>query len=189
MRKIILIGLITFNFFACKNSEFLLKESKEINYNETITLNFNRSILIKSDTNLFKLKLFYNKNNLVIDEIDFSPYNSVLHIFYSNNNNEQIILWETEYELYWNVNAYFLSNNEIQKAGNFLISLSNKEEDFLKYSIRDIKINKNKEIIVFSFLKDVNIFNEDTNSYKSFKGKKINYTYNLLKKSYNYNKN
>jgi hypothetical protein len=155
--------LLMLAFVSCgrhSNSEFKLQNSFQIKLQNQICINTKDCFYFNTDSSLYQLFMYYSnaewEKKKLIDTVDFSPYKSKIHSFQSLNNESYVVLWETEYEIYPLIYAYYITEGEIVKIGELLISLPCQSCESFEYPIKDIRILQNGKEIEISFLKDVN---------------------------------
>lgn len=84
--------------------------------------------------------MYYSNTELgnakLIDTVDFSSYKSMIHCFKSQNDDSYIVLWETEYEYYPLIYAYYVIDGKIVNIGELLISLPCQSCESFEYPIK-----------------------------------------------------
>lgn len=149
-------------FVSCGHtrSEFKLQNSFQIRLQNPVHINTKDCFYFSMDSSLYQLFMYYTNAELekkkLIDSVEFSPYKSMLYSFKSHIFNSYIVLWETEYEFYPLIYAYYITEGEIIKIGELLISLPCQSCESFEYPIKSIKIIQNGNEIEISFLEDVN---------------------------------
>ncbi len=185
---LILILLPTFSS-GQDNQQFKLQNSYSIEVNSSICITKNDCYCFNTDSNANFLYMFSSnmkcdkKKN--IERIEFSPYKSNIHIYELKQNASHIILWETEYEYFPLILAYYLLNGKLIKMGEIAISLPCEYCEYLRYPLNEVNIKQyNKEIII-SFLKDVNFLKDDNTEWNFCKAGDIQYIFNIDTKKLN----
>lgn len=154
--------LLMLTFISCEHSssEFKLQNSFQIKLQNPVRINVNDWFYFSADSNLYQLFMYYSNTELgnakLIDTVDFSSYKSMIHSFKSQNDDSYIVLWETEYEYYPLIYAYYVIDGKIVNIGELLISLPCQSCESFEYPIKDIRILQNENEIEISFLADVN---------------------------------
>jgi len=176
--------LLLFPFTSCgqTNHEFKLQDSFPVNLKNPVCITKNDCFCFSSDSSVFYLVMHYSdakcEDKKLADTVDFSPYKSRLHLFKSEKRDSYIVLWETEYEYYPVLLAYYVSNRNIVKIGELTISLPCQSCKSFEYPIKDIRVMQEKEEIAISFLKDVNYRTEEGNKWKLYKAGALRYRFN-----------
>lgn len=176
-----------FLFFTCCYSDF------EFSFKETFIFDRMNNTCINNGKDCFKLTADKNLNTLymsyfniatdsfsIVDSIEFSSYNSMLHTFKSQDGLSLIVLWETEFEYFPIVNAYFITSGKILKMGQLDISLPCESCEHLEYPIKETRIFRKDNKIEMTFLKDVNYVDPKTNKIIFCKSEKLKYIFNQL---------
>lgn len=174
-----------FTFVSCGDSisEFKLQNSFYIKLQDSVHINTQDCLYFSSDSSLYQLFMYYTNvemgNKILIDSVEFSPYKSMIYSYKLQDNDSYIVLWETEYEFYPQIYAYYITTEEeIIKIGELLISLPCQSCDNFEYPIENIKILKNKKNIEFSFLKDVNYKPKEGSVWQLYKAGALKCIYN-----------
>lgn len=183
------ILLIHLNLLSAQTTQhFKLSKPKVVNTDKTIRIGSN-NFSFKTDDYLDYLimecssfKSEPNDLKVVIDTVDYSPYNSKLYSFISNNK-EFVVLWVTEYEYYPLIIAYYLKEGSLSKIGSLEISRPDSLNESFEYPIKCIRVSKLGDNIEFSFLKDVN-YKINDNEWKLYKAGLITYRYNIPDKKF-----
>jgi len=175
--------LLLLPFVSCGQSlEFELQNSFPVNLKEPVCISSRDCFCFSGDSNLYHLIISYSdvqcENKKLIDSVDFSPYKSKIHSFKSQKNNAYLILWETEYEYFPVLIAYYIEAGKIVRIGELEISLPCQSCESFDYPIKDIKIIQEKHEIEISFLKDVNYRAKGSNKWKLYKTGALKYRFN-----------
>lgn len=169
----ILLMLVFFSCGGYSNSEFKLQNSFEIKLQNQICINTKDCFYFSTDSSLYQLFMYYSnaewENKKLIDTVDFSPYKSKIYSFQSLNKESYVVLWETEYEIYPIIYAYYITEGKIVKIGELIISLPCQSCESLEYPIKDIRILQNGKYIEISFLKDVNFKPKNSTDWQLYK--------------------
>lgn len=182
--------LLLFPFVSCgqTNSEFKLQNSFLVNLQNSVCINTKDCFCFSSDSNLYHLIMYYStakcEKKKLIDTVDFSPYKSMVHSFKSQKNNTYVVLWETEYEYYPIIQAYYITEEKLVKIGELEISLPCQSCESFEYPIKNIRITKKKEDIEISFLKEVNYRRKGEVEWKLFKPGTLKYRFNTISKEF-----
>lgn len=181
--------LLLLPFVSCgqTNSEFKLQDSFLIKQNEPICINEKNCFYFTCDSGFSYLKMYYitgDEHKKLIDSVEFSPYKSRIHSFKSQKDNSYVILWETEYEYFPVIIAYYVSEDELVKIGQLEISLPCVSCESFEYPIKDIQVFKKNEEIEISFLKDVRYKAKDTEQWKEYKSESLKFYFNILNKEF-----
>lgn len=167
--------LLMLAFVSCGNSqsEFKLQNSFQIELKKSVRINTKDCFYFSADVSLSQLFMYYSNAELekkkLIDTVEFSPYKSILHSFQLQNRDSYIILWETEYEFYPLIYAYYITDGNIVKIGELLISLPSQSCESFEYPIKAIKILQYGKELEFSFLEDVNYKPQNCTNWKLYK--------------------
>jgi hypothetical protein len=172
------------SFFSCKqsNSKFKLQHSFQVGPQKSICISTKDCFCFSADSNLYHLIMYYSnvkcENKKLIDSVEFSPYKSTLHSFKSQNGSSFIILWETEYEYYPLIQAYYITGGKLVKIGKLDISLPCQSCESFEYPIKDIQILQKGKDFEFSFLENVNYKPEDNTDWQLYKSGSLKIIFN-----------
>lgn len=168
--------LLTLAFVSCgghSNSEFKLHNSFHIKLQNQVCINTKDCFYFSADSSLYHLFMYYSnaewRQKILVDTVDFSPYKSKIHNFQSLSNESYVVFWETEYEFFPFIYAYYITNGKIVKIGELLISLPCQSCESYEYPIKDIRILQNGKEIEISFLKDVNYKSRNSTDWQLYK--------------------
>ena len=189
--KIIFLStlLLQFSLIYCQSKyDFKLNKSVEVDLNKSICLNSNNCFYFKTDRGLHHLLLYHSNSGskrnalMIVDTVDFTDYTSIVHSFSSDNNKREfVVLWETEFESYSYILAYYLIGNQLFKIGELKILLSCQTCEYFGYPIKSIGIRKVNDGIEFLFLKDLN-YRISESEEKMFKTGTFKYQYDIGQK-------
>lgn len=179
-------------FVSCgqTNAKFNFQNSFLINLKEDICINERNCFCFISNSSVSYLEMYYfaeDKPEKLIDSVEFSPYKSRIHSFKSQKKNAYVILWETEYEYFPVINAYYVAEGKLARIGQLGISLPCKSCESFEYPIKDIQILQKNEEIEISFLKDVNYKEKDSQQWKEYKQGTLTFYFNILSKEFKAN--
>lgn len=188
MKRVYFIFLL-FPFVSCAqtNSEFDLQDSFLINLKGTICINEKDCLYFSNDSSFSYLEMYYvaeDKSKNLIDSVEFSPYKSRLYSFKSQEKNTYVILWETEYEYFPVIIAYYFAEQKIEVIGELKISLPCQSCESFAYPIKDIHILKRKDEIEISFLKNVNYKEKGFRQLKEYRPGALKFYFNILNKEF-----
>lgn len=154
-------------------SDFKLRNSFQVKLQNQICIDTKDCFYFSADSSLYQLFMYYSnaewEKKKLIDTVEFSPYKSKLHSFQSLNNKSYVVLWETEYEFYPLIYAYYITEGKIVKIGELLISLPCQSCESFEYPIKDIRILQKGKEIEISFLKDVNYKPKNSTDWQLYK--------------------
>ncbi len=191
MRVYFILLLIPFVSCVQIYSIFYLQNSFIISLKDSICVNEKNCFCFISDSSASYLEMYYvaeNNSKKLIDSVEYTPYKSMIHLFKLQKENVYVVLWETEYEIFPLIYAYYITEREIVKIGELLISLPCQSCESFDYPIKDIRILKNGIDIEISFSKDVNYKPKDSTEWQLFEAGALKYIFNTetneLKTSY-----
>ncbi len=171
-------------FISCGqvHTEFNLQNSFPVTLEESVCINADDCFCFSSDSNVSYLMMHYpdvkcEKKNLV-DTVDFSPYKSMIHSFKSQKKNTYVVLWETEYEYFPVIIAYYIAAGKLVRMGELKISLHCQSCESLDYLIKYIQIFQEKDEIEISFVKDLKYKENDDSEWQLFKAGTLKYRFN-----------
>jgi len=184
--------LLLLPFFSCgqTHSRFNLQKSFLINLKESICIKENNCFYFSNDSSISYLEMYYvaeNKSKMLIDSVEFSPYKSRIHSFKSQKENVYVVLWETEYEYFPVIIAYYVAEGKLVRMGELKISLPCQYCESFEYPIKDIQMLQEKDKIEISFLKNVNYKKIDTLQWKEYKPGTLKFYFNILSKEFKAN--
>lgn len=184
--------LLVLPFVSCgqSHSRYNLQKSFLIKLNESICIKDNNCFYFSNDSGFSYLDMYFvaeNKSKKIIDSVEFSPYKSRIHDYKSPKENDCIVLWETEYEFFSVIIAYYFTYGKLEKMGELKISLPCESCESFGYPIKEIQITKKKGQVVISFLKNVNYRNTDTQQWKEYKPGTLKFFFNILNKEFEVN--
>lgn len=186
----IYFSLLLLLFVSCSpiNTQFRLQKSFPVSLKKAVCLNEGNCFCIDSDSSLTNLKLYYPdvkcEHKQLIDSVAFTPYKSTIHSFKAQKNNGYVILWETEYEYFPSLMAYYIEEGRLEKMGELNISLPCQSCESFEYPINDIQIQQKNNDIEISFLKDVNHKEKDNSEWKTYKPGALKFYFNKLSKKF-----
>lgn len=183
MARVYILFLL-FPFASCGqiNQEFKLQNSFPINLKTPVCISKDDCFCFSSDSSLFYLIMNYSdakcEKKKLVDSVEFSSYKSMVHGFKSQKDNSYVVLWETEYEYYPEVFAYYVVGKSIIKVGELPISLPCQTCESFEFPVQDVQIIQDKDELEISFLKDVNQRNSGNNEWKLYKAGLLKYRFN-----------
>lgn len=176
--------LLLFAFVSCgqSNSEFKLQNSFQIKLQNPVCINTKDCFYFSTDSSLYHLIMYYSnaewEKKKLIDTVDFSPYKSMVHSFKSQKNDSYIVLWETEYEYYPLIHAYYITEGKLVKIGELTISSPCQSCESFEYPIKDMRILQKGKEIEISFLEDVNYKPKNTTDWQLYKAGELKCLFN-----------
>lgn len=177
--------LFLLHLFACAQptDKFKLIGSFPVSKKSPICINEKNCFCFRNDSSVYHLIMYQSNINCqqieLVDSVDFSPYKSTLHSFKSEKNNSFVIFWETEYEYFPAVLAYYFNEGKLLKIGEFQVSLPCQICESYNYPLQDIQIIQNHEDIEITFLKDINYKQGKEDKLKLFKPGSLKYSFNI----------
>ncbi len=190
MRVYFILLLLPFVSCGQTHSRFNLQKSFLINPKESICIIENNCFYFSNDSSVSYLEMYYvaeNKSKKLIDSVEFSPYKSRIHSFISQKENVYVVLWETEYEYFPVIIAYYVAEGKLVRMGELKISLPCQSCESFEYPIKDIQMLQEKDKIEISFLKNVNYRKIDTQQWKEYKPGTLKFYFNILSKEFKAN--
>lgn len=179
----IILFFIAFASCGQVHSEFKLQNSYQVSTKSPVCINAKNCFYFQSDDYLNYLIIHYSDvksaHKVLLDSIEFSPYASTLHSFKSKIDSSYVVLWETKYEYFPIILAYYLKGGKVVKIGELEISLPCNGCESFEYPIKEILITQTNKEIEFSFLKDVNFWNQEINERQIFKPGTFKYQFNI----------
>lgn len=184
LRLYFILFLLPFKSCGQVHTEFKLQNSFPINLKEAVCINEKDCFCFSSDSSVSYLMMYYPdakcEHKKVIESVDFSPYKSTIHSFKSQKKNAYVVLWETEYEYFPAIMAYYIAEGKFVRMGELEISLPCQSCESFEFPIKDIQIRQEKDEIEISFLKDVNYKEKDSNEWKLSKAGALKYYFNTV---------
>jgi hypothetical protein len=102
-----------------------------------------------------------------------------MHVFKAQRNDSYFILWETLYEYYPAILAYYVSDGKLTKVGEMNISLPCDSCEKLEYPLSEVEIVQINQKIVISFLREVNYRENDSEDWVVFSSGTLKYYFNI----------
>jgi len=190
MREYFLLLLSAFVSCGQSNPEFKLQNSFLINPQKSVCINTKDCFCFSADSSLHHLIMYYSNTECekkkLIDTVDFSPYKSTLHCFQSQNDDAYVVLWETEYEYYPLINAYFIAEGKLVKIGALPISLPCQSCESFEYPIKKIQVLQKGKEIEISFLEDVNFKPKNAAGWQLYKAGVLKFLFNTETNGFRY---
>lgn len=180
----IIILLFTIAISFGQDLKHLLEiEVGEFKDNST-SISKNEILTIKTDSNFYNHFLIFKRNEhiMLIDTVEITPYGFNFRLFKFGDANDRLLIVETEYEHVSDYPVYLITETGFEKIGNLNIMLDCDTCDALNYPLSDIVLKGNRNVIEFSFNKNLLLLYAD--KFKPFGKDEIKFLYNINEKEF-----
>lgn len=139
----------------CHSKSYDILTSREVHPKDSMIIDNRHLVFFKADSTMSNLIMYYKTSNYAsvfyIDSVDFTPYESYIHIFNRDDGNCHVILWETRYEQMPVTIAYYIHDDMITKIGKIDVSIVQNKSDLFIFPIDKITIKQYSNNIKICF--------------------------------------